>query len=185
MCGPGLRGLKDGGCRRHHEVHLILPFLLAACECHPQGSLTTECALLGGQCCCHPNIDGRTCDHCRPGTCGFRPTGCRGEPSGPVGVGSGVLTGPNQDRVLIALSFPTECCCHTKGATNAICNPVNGQCPCRAGLAGRCCDHCLYGWWGFPCCQPCACSGAAELCHPLTGVCQDCHGATMDQHCER
>ncbi|XP_026954558.1 multiple epidermal growth factor-like domains protein 9 [Sagmatias obliquidens] len=78
-----------------------------------------------------------------------------------------------------------ECCCHTKGATNAICNPVNGQCPCRAGLAGRCCDHCLYGWWGFPCCQPCACSGAAELCHPLTGVCQDCHGATMDQHCER
>nr|XP_033720830.1 multiple epidermal growth factor-like domains protein 9 [Tursiops truncatus]XP_033720831.1 multiple epidermal growth factor-like domains protein 9 [Tursiops truncatus]XP_033720832.1 multiple epidermal growth factor-like domains protein 9 [Tursiops truncatus]XP_033720833.1 multiple epidermal growth factor-like domains protein 9 [Tursiops truncatus]XP_033720834.1 multiple epidermal growth factor-like domains protein 9 [Tursiops truncatus]XP_033720835.1 multiple epidermal growth factor-like do len=78
-----------------------------------------------------------------------------------------------------------ECCCHTKGATNAICNPVNGQCPCWAGLAGRCCDHCLYGWWGFPCCQPCACSGAAELCHPLTGVCQDCHGATMDQHCER
>ncbi|XP_060017909.1 laminin subunit beta-2-like isoform X1 [Lagenorhynchus albirostris] len=68
-----------------------------ACECHPQGSLTTECALLGGQCCCHPNIDGRTCDHDRPGTCDFQPTGCR------------------------------ECCCHTKGATNAICNPVNGQ----------------------------------------------------------
>nr|XP_058933101.1 laminin subunit beta-1-like [Kogia breviceps] len=78
-----------------------------------------------------------------------------------------------------------ECCCHTKSATNAICNPVNGQCPCRAGLAGHCCDHCPYGWWGFPCCQTCACNGAAELCYPLTGVCQDCHGATMGQHCER
>ncbi|XP_006893076.1 PREDICTED: laminin subunit beta-2-like [Elephantulus edwardii] len=78
-----------------------------------------------------------------------------------------------------------ECSCHAEGATSAICNPQSGQCPCRAGLAGRRCDHCLPGRWGFPHCHPCACNGHAELCHPLTGICQDCQGATTGRHCER
>ena len=82
-------GLEDGACSGPCRVHLILPSLLAACECHLQGSLSTECAPLGGQCPCRPNIMGRTCDRCLPGTFGLGPTGCRGEPSGPVGVGSG------------------------------------------------------------------------------------------------
>ena len=82
-------GLEDGGCSGPRRVHLILPFLLPACECHLQGSLSTECAPLGGQCPCRPNITGHTCDRCLPGTFGLGPTGCHGEPSGPVGVGSG------------------------------------------------------------------------------------------------
>ncbi|OWK02515.1 hypothetical protein Celaphus_00010509 [Cervus elaphus hippelaphus] len=155
-------GLEDRGCSGPRGVHLILPFLLPACECHLQGSLSTECAQLGGQCPCRPNITGRTCDRCLPGTFGLGPTGCRGEPSGPV-----------------------ECRCHPEGAAGAVCDPTSGQCTCRAGLAGRRCDRCLSGWWGFPRCQPCACNGHAESCHPLTGVCQDCHGATTGRHCER
>lgn len=177
-------GPQERGQRGHRGVRLILPFLLPACECHPQGSLSTECALLGGQCPCRPNVSGRTCDHCVPGTYGFGPTGCSGEPSGPVGVGSGTshllsLHG------LVVLSFPTECRCHSKGATSAICDPGSGQCTCRAGLAGRRCDRCLPDRWGFPHCQPCVCNGHAELCHPLTGVCQACQGATTGRHCER
>ncbi|XP_039693673.1 laminin subunit beta-1-like isoform X2 [Pteropus medius] len=154
-CAPGLRGLQDRGYRRHYEVHLILPFLLPACEGHPRGSLSTECALLGGKCPCRPNIVGHTCDRCVPGTYGFGPTGC------------------------------SECHCHSEGATSAICNPMSGQCTCRAGLAGHRCDRCLPGWWGFPHCQPCPCHGHAELCHPLTGIRQACQGATTGRHCER
>ncbi|KAM9681305.1 laminin subunit beta-2-like isoform 1-T1 [Dama dama] len=180
---PGLRSVDPGAPRRLQELHEAgcleaarvspprsMPEACArlacsisallhggglACECHLQGSLSTECAQLGGQCPCRPNITGRTCDLCLPGTFGLGPTGCR------------------------------ECSCHPEGAAGAVCDPTSGQCTCRTGLAGRRCDRCLSGWWGFPRCQPCACNGHAESCHPLTGVCQDCHGATTGWHCER
>ncbi|XP_075404028.1 laminin subunit beta-2-like [Tenrec ecaudatus] len=180
---PGLRSVDPGAAQRLQELHQggcleaartgppsTVPAACAhlvcsisallhggglACECHPQGSLSTECALLGGQCPCRPHVIGRTCDRCEPGTYGFGPTGC------------------------------SECHCHAEGATSTTCNPLSGQCTCRTGLAGRRCDRCRPGRWGFPRCQPCACNGHAELCHPLTGVCQACQGATTGRHCER
>ena len=57
--------------------HGLLPVFPAACECDPQGSLSSVCDPNGGQCQCRPNVVGRRCDRCAPGTFGFGPSGCK------------------------------------------------------------------------------------------------------------
>lgn len=52
--------------------------LNTACQCDPQGSLSSECNPHGGQCLCKPGVAGRRCDHCAPGYYGFGPSGCQG-----------------------------------------------------------------------------------------------------------
>lgn len=49
------------------------------CDCDPTGSKSFECSSLGGQCECKPNVVGRQCDMCAPGTYGFGPEGCAGK----------------------------------------------------------------------------------------------------------
>ncbi|OBS80264.1 hypothetical protein A6R68_21537, partial [Neotoma lepida] len=50
------------------------------------------------------------------------------------------------------------------------CDPSNGDCPCKPGVAGPHCDRCMVGYWGFGDygCRPCDCAGS---CDPLTGDC--------------
>jgi len=52
--------------------------LCLACECDPTGSTSAICDSLGGKCTCKPNVDGRKCNRCAPGTYGFGPEGCKG-----------------------------------------------------------------------------------------------------------
>ena len=47
------------------------------CECNPTGSHSTICEQFGGACQCKPNVIGRKCDRCAPGTWGFGPNGCQ------------------------------------------------------------------------------------------------------------
>lgn len=113
---------------------------------------------MGGQCICKPNVMGRRCDRCVPGTYGLGPEGCR------------------------------PCDCDSQGALQPdvqYCDPTGGQCRCRhPGITGRKCDKCKAGFYKFPDCLACQCNGHSDYCDQNNGVCLNCREHTTGEHCE-
>ncbi|NXX42423.1 NET4 protein, partial [Tricholaema leucomelas] len=107
---------------------------------------------------CQHNTEGQHCQRCKPGF--YR----------------------DLRKPFSAPDACKPCSCHPLGsaalplAPRTFCDPSTGDCPCKPGVAGPRCDHCLPGYWGFGAygCRPCDC---ARACDPRTG---DCRGGSSD-----
>ncbi|XP_053107234.1 netrin-4 isoform X4 [Hemicordylus capensis] len=101
---------------------------------------------------CQHNTEGQHCQRCKPGF--FR----------------------DLRRPFSAPDACKLCSCHPVGSAilpfsnSTFCDPNNGDCPCKPGVAGPQCDRCMVGYWGFGDygCRPCDCAGN---CDPLNGDC--------------
>ncbi|KAL1492725.1 hypothetical protein ABEB36_010939 [Hypothenemus hampei] len=142
-------------CKKYHaSIGAIVFDGGSPCDCDPTGSISKICRSYGGACECKPNVIGRRCDQCAPGTYDFGPEGCK------------------------------ACDCDSIGALDNLCNVGTGQCKCRTNTYGRECNQCRVGFWNFPNCERCDCNGHADTCEPKTGECLKCKDNTTGHHCD-
>uniref|UniRef100_A0A8R1I6V3 Laminin-like protein epi-1 n=2 Tax=Caenorhabditis japonica TaxID=281687 RepID=A0A8R1I6V3_CAEJA len=123
----------------------------SSCECDQCGS--SYCDNKSGGCECKTNVEGDSCDRCKPDHWGFsKCQGCQ------------------------------ACHCGT-AAFNTQCNVENGQCTCRPGATGMRCEHCEHGYWNYGehGCDKCDCEADLSMgtvCDVRTGQCHCQEGAT-------
>lgn len=81
------------------------------------------------------------------------------------------------------------CSCNPTGSYTKKCEEFGGRCQCKANVAGRQCDKCAPGYYGFgpEGCKACDCNsiGAADNnCDQATGQCK-CHPNTYGRECDQ
>uniref|UniRef100_A0A8C3TFK0 Laminin subunit beta 4 n=1 Tax=Chelydra serpentina TaxID=8475 RepID=A0A8C3TFK0_CHESE len=97
-------------------------------------------------------------------------------------------------RLIVSMSArihngAVPCKCHPQGSLSSSCSQRGGQCPCKPNVAGRCCDRCSAGSFGFGFhgCYLCEChpqGSVSTLCDQLTGQCS-CRREVDGRCCSR
>jgi laminin alpha 3/5 len=174
-----------------------------SCGCDPNGSLSTQCDKLGGQCECKENVIGRQCSRCKTGFYGFPnckecncPSGNCDDQTGSCICAQNVEEGTCSKCVPGTYGFDPyfgcdDCDCNLDGTVdgNGVCNPDSGQCDCKTNLDGRRCDVCKAGFYNYPQCFECSCNANGtidRICDPnyANCLCKDnVNGPNCDQ-CE-
>ncbi|KAM3877796.1 laminin subunit beta-3 [Diretmus argenteus] len=160
QCKANVEGPHCDRCKRgYYGLSASNPMGCTKCSCSPDGSRSTVCDPVTGQCPCHPHFHGLTCELCAHGYWKpFWATTC--EPCG---------------------------CDPTKSLSDT-CDQGTGQCQCRPGFGGRGCTDCPDNTYGDPLirCQPCQCDAEGTLpegCDKKTGVCL-CRLGVTGAHCD-
>ncbi|GLH10959.1 Netrin-A [Gryllus bimaculatus] len=196
-CGQYFQSVSKGHvpeiCNKYHyNIGFYVYGGAFSCECDPTGSLSSLCAPLGGLCQCKPNVVGRKCDRCAPGTYGFGPEGCKGK----LCI-EGFYGDPR-----IGASIPCRPCpcpgTRSSGhsfATHCSLDPITKDvvCECDVGYAGSRCDVCADNYFGDPevpggSCRACNCSKNIDISRPgncdgRSGECLQCLFNTEGFNC--
>ncbi|NXD26373.1 LAMB4 protein, partial [Spelaeornis formosus] len=137
----------------------------------PGGDAACLCDPATGACPCLPNVLGATCDQCASGYWDLASgKGCQTCDCDPKNSQSNHC---NQARKL--LCFPGT--------------RLTGQCPCKPGYSGRCCNECEENYFGNPqmLCVSCECNveGTRQpTCDKATGVC-NCRAGVTGRLCDQ
>ena len=76
FCKPAVEGEKCDRCIPDH-YNFESGQGCRSCDCHVQGSLTSQCDLVTGVCQCKPGVEGAKCDRCMVGYYGLDEDGCK------------------------------------------------------------------------------------------------------------
>ncbi|XP_051889579.1 laminin subunit beta-4 [Pristis pectinata] len=81
------------------------------------------------------------------------------------------------------------CRCNPQGSISPTCSKFGGQCQCKHGVIGRCCDSCAPGFYGFGAsgCSACYCDrqgSVNSICDQITGQC-GCRRNIVNRACDR
>uniref|UniRef100_UPI003AAB3FD0 laminin subunit beta-3 n=1 Tax=Centroberyx gerrardi TaxID=166262 RepID=UPI003AAB3FD0 len=148
QCKANVEGPRCDRCKRgYYGLSASNPLGCTKCSCSPDGSGSSVCDQVTGQCPCRPHFHGLTCEQCAQGY--WKPIWARG---------------------------CAPCGCDPTKSRSDTCEQWTGQCQCRTGFGGRTCTECPDNTYGDPLirCRPCQCDSEGTLpegCDKKTGAC--------------
>ncbi|XP_046857306.1 laminin subunit alpha-3-like isoform X2 [Xenia sp. Carnegie-2017] len=92
------------------------------------------------------------------------------------------------DHKISLRSKRQACICSRYGTSGFVCNPLNGNCPCKRGYSSKRCTKCSKGYYNYPRCTRCECSTLGAIsptsCRRRGGQCR-CRPLITGRKCDK